>query len=151
VTSLDTGIDPVAFHALKDRMDVTDVLYRYASTIDSKDYTVLRSVLADDLWAQYGPMEPVIGADQVMSFIIEYTKTAVWQHHMLSVYHVDVDGDHAKALVYHTSRQLFEEDPETMNLLVARAEIRRGSTPPWVDQAPGHSPELGSNHHEISR
>jgi ketosteroid isomerase-like protein len=127
MTSLDTAIDPAAFHALKDRIDVTDVLYRYASTIDSKDYTTLRSVLADDLWAQYGPMEPLVGADQVMSFIIQYTKTAIWQHHLLSVYHVDVDGDRAKALVYHTSRQMFEEDPETMNLLVARYhnELRR--------------------------
>ena len=51
----------------------------------------------------------------------------VWQHHLLSVYHVEVDGDDAKALVYHTSHQLFEDDPDSAKLLVGRYhnELRR--------------------------
>jgi len=74
--------------ALQDRMDVTDVLYRYASTIDRFDLAGLRSVLADDLWAQYGNAEPVSGGDAVASWIGEATANVVWQHHLLSVYHV---------------------------------------------------------------
>jgi hypothetical protein len=51
----------------------------------------------------------------------------VWQHHFLSVYHVDVDGDEANALVYHTSHQLFEDDPDSAKVLVGRYrnELRR--------------------------
>ena len=53
--------------------------------------------------------------------------TVVWQHHLLSVYHVEVDGDRASALVYHTSHQVFEDDPDTAKLLVGRYhnELRR--------------------------
>src|SRR3954452_2964830 len=122
-------IDPSAsaVRALQDRMDVTDVLYRYASTIDAFDHAGLRSVLADDVWAQYGNADPVAGGDAVASWIGEATATVVWQHHLLSVYHVDVDGDGARALVYHTSHQVFEDAPETAKLLVGRyhIELRR--------------------------
>src|SRR5215210_7995018 len=120
--------DP-AVRALQDRMDITDVLYRYASTIDRFDGAGLRSVLADDVWAQYGNAEPVSGGDAVASWIGEAIANVVWQHHLLSVYHVDVDGDRASALVYHTSHQVFEDDPETAKLLVGRYqnELRRES------------------------
>jgi hypothetical protein len=109
-----------ALRALQDRSDITDVLYRYASTIDRFDHAGLRRVLADDLWARYGNAEPVSGGDAVASWIAEAVATVVWQHHLLSVYHVEVDGDHAKALVYHTSHQVFEDAPSTAKLLVGR-------------------------------
>jgi hypothetical protein len=122
-------IDPSAsaVRLLQDRMDVTDVLYRYASSIDAFDQAGLRGVLADDLWARYGNADPVVGGDAVASWIGKYNATVVWQHHLLSVYHVDVDGDAAKALVYHTSYQVFEDAPDTAKLLVGRyhVELRR--------------------------
>jgi SnoaL-like domain len=116
-----------AIRALQDRSDITDVLYRYASTIDRFDHAGLRSVLADDLWAQYGNADPVVGGDAVAAWIGEAIASVVWQHHLLSVYHVDVDGNHASALVYHTSHQVFEDDPDTAKLLVGRYhnELRR--------------------------
>jgi ketosteroid isomerase-like protein len=116
-----------AIRALQDRMDITDVLYRYASTIDRFDHAGLRSVLADDLWAQYGNAEPVSGGDAVAAWIGDAIANVVWQHHLLSVYHVEVDGDQASALVYHTSHQVFEDDPETAKLIVGRydCELRR--------------------------
>jgi hypothetical protein len=116
-----------AVRALQDRMDITDVLYRYASTIDAFDHAGLRCVLADDLWAQYGNAEPVVGGDALARWIGEATADVVWQHHLLSVYHSDVDGDDAKALVYHTSHQVFEDDPDTAKLIVGRyhCELRR--------------------------
>ena len=118
--------DPTV-RALQARMDVTDVLYRYASTIDRFDAAGLRSVLADDVWAQYGNAEPVSGGDAVAGWIGEATANVVWQHHLLSVYHVEVEGDLARALVYHTSHQVFDDAPDTAKLLVGRYhnELRR--------------------------
>jgi hypothetical protein len=117
----------MAAATLQDRMDITDVLYRYASTIDSFDHEGLRETLADDVWAQYGNAEPVAGGDAVAAWIGEATANVVWQHHLLSVYRVVVDGDRASALVYHTSHQVFEDDPDTAKLLVGRYhnELRR--------------------------
>jgi ketosteroid isomerase-like protein len=121
-----TSIDPVT-RAIQDRIDISDVLYRYASTIDRFDHPGLRATLADDVTAQYGNADPIAGGDEVAAWIGEAIASVVWQHHLLSVYHVDVDGDTAKALVYHTSHQVFEADPQTAKLLVGRYhnELRR--------------------------
>ncbi|HKG65220.1 MAG TPA: nuclear transport factor 2 family protein, partial [Solirubrobacteraceae bacterium] len=60
-------------------------------------------------------------------WIGEATANVVWQHHLLSVYHVEVEGDLARALVYHTSHQVFDDAPDTAKLLVGRYhnELRR--------------------------
>jgi ketosteroid isomerase-like protein len=109
-----------ALRTIQDRIEITDVLYRYASTIDRFDLEGLRETLADDLWAQYGNADPVIGGDAVARWIADAIAPVTWQHHLLSVYHVEVDGDEAKALVYHTSHQLFENEPESAKVLVGR-------------------------------
>ncbi len=106
--------------ALQDRLDVADTIYRYASTIDRRDLAGLRKVLADDMVAQYGNAEPMTGGDTVAAWIDSATADALWQHHLLSVYHTDIDGDRAKALVYHTSYQCFRSDPDSVRVLVAR-------------------------------
>lgn len=115
--------------ALRDRIEIEDTIYRYASCIDRRDLPGIRATLADDLTAQYGNAEPMHGGDAVASWIDEMTKDCLWQHHFLNVYHVDVDGDRAEALVYHTSHQLYTADPETVHVLVARYhnELQRGS------------------------
>ena|SRR5947209_19447749 len=116
-----------ALAAIQDRIEITDVLYRYASTIDSFDVDGLRETLNDEIVAQYGNAEPLVGADAVAGWIAEMIAPVVWQHHLLSIYHVDVDGDEARALVYHTSHQQFEDDPDSAKLLVGRYhnELRR--------------------------
>lgn len=111
---------PVNLAALQDRLDVADTIYRYASTIDRRDIAGLRQVLADDMVAQYGNAEPMAGGDAVAAWIDSATVDTIWQHHLLSVYHTDIDGDRAKALVYHTSYQCFKDDPDSVRVLVAR-------------------------------
>jgi ketosteroid isomerase-like protein len=112
---------------LQDRTDVADVLYRYSSSVDSFDSDGVRSVLADDIWAQYGNGDPVEGGDKLSAWIAEATATVIWQHHLLNVYHITVDGDQAKTLSYLTSYQVFEENPDAAVILVARYhdELRR--------------------------
>jgi len=124
--SATVSADP-AVRALQDRADVTDTLYRYASTIDRFDVAGLRRLLADELVAQYGNADPVTGGEAVAEWIGAAIAEVVWQHHFLSVYHVDVEGDRATALVYHTSHQVFEADPDAAKLLVGRydVELRR--------------------------
>jgi ketosteroid isomerase-like protein len=106
--------------AIQDRIEITDVLYRYASTIDRFDLEGLRTTFTDDLVGQYGNAEPIQGGDAVAAWIADAIAPVVWQHHLLSVYHVEVDGDHASALVYHTSHQGFENEPESAKVLVGR-------------------------------
>jgi ketosteroid isomerase-like protein len=120
-------VDSVSLRALQDRTEIADVLYRYASAVDSFDTDGVRSALADDIWAQYGNGDPVVGGDTLASWIAEATATVIWQHHLLNVYHVTIDGDQAKTLTYLTSYQVFEENPDAAIILVARYhdELRR--------------------------
>lgn len=122
-----TVIDHETLRALQDRTDVADVLYRYSSAVDSFDKEALRSCLADDISAQYGNGAPVTDADTLANWITDATATCIWQHHLLNVYHVDIDGDQASTLSYLTSYQVFEEDPKAAVILVARYhdELRR--------------------------
>jgi len=123
----ETPIDQLSLRALQDRIAITDVLYRYSSAIDSFDHEGLRSVLADDVEAQYGNLDPVSGGDALAEWISAATAAITWQHHLLSVYHVDIDGDQASALSYLTSHQVFDGEPNVAKILVARYhdELRR--------------------------
>ncbi|MEU1980779.1 nuclear transport factor 2 family protein [Nocardia sp. NPDC019395] len=101
----------------EERVAIEDVIYRYASHIDSGRVGDLEQVLHTDLWAQYGNAEPIAGRDRVISWIREATSTCIWQHHFLRTYHVDVRDDRATALVYHTSYQAFAGDKDVCQLV----------------------------------
>jgi hypothetical protein len=103
-----------------DRQAITDALYRYASTIDHKDYDALRTVFTDDARAKYGDRAWMEGADAIVEFNREYGMRQGWQHHLLSVYHIDIDGDSASTMTYHTSYQTSLDDPNTARVIVAR-------------------------------
>jgi ketosteroid isomerase-like protein len=125
----ETTLDAAALRALQDRTEIADVLYRYSSAVDSFDTAGVRSALADDIWAQYGNADPVEGGDRLAAWIAEATATVIWQHHLLNVYHVTIDGDQAKTLSYLTSYQVFKENPGAAIILVARYhdELKRTS------------------------
>ena len=107
-----------------DREQVEETLYRYASTIDAGDYARLRSLLTDDARARYGARDWIDGAEAVVRFIREKGQDVGWQHHLLSVYHVDVDEDEATALTYHTSYQITRDRPDEAAMIVARYHDR---------------------------
>ena len=124
-----SGVDAASVKALQDRFDVTDVLFTYSTAVDSFDYAGLRATLADDIWAQYGNGEAVTSGDALAAWIEGATTSIVWQHHLLSPYQVTIDGDHAKALSYLTSYQVFEENPDEAVILVARYHDELKRTP----------------------
>lgn len=107
-----------------DREQVEETLYRYASTIDVGDHARLRTLLTDDARARYGAREWIEGAEAVVGFIREKGEDVGWQHHLLSVYHVDIDGDEATALTYHTSYQITRDRPDEAAMIVARYHDR---------------------------
>jgi hypothetical protein len=107
-----------------DREQVEETLYRYASTIDAGDHERLHTLLTEDARAKYGARDWLEGADAVVSFIRDKGADVGWQHHLLSVYHVDIDGDEATALTYHTSYQITRDRPDEAAMIVARYHDR---------------------------
>jgi len=107
-----------------DREQIEETLYRYASTIDAGDLGRLRSLLTDDARARYGARGWIEGADAVVEFIRDKGAGIGWQHHLLSIYHVEVDGEVASALTYHTSYQIARARPDEAAMIVARYHDR---------------------------
>ena len=119
---------------LLDRQSIEDTLYRYASTIDGQDWDRLRSVLADDVVGVFDNNAPIHGADALVDWIVSVAGTRDWQHHLLNVYHVDIDGDAASAVTYHTSHQTQVDEPGSVYVIVARYydTLRRASDGRWL-------------------
>ena len=113
--------------ALVDQRRIADTLCRYASSIDGKDFVALRAVFADDATARYGDRDWMTGADDIVGWIAAYAERQAWQHHHLTVYHVDLDGDTARTLTYHTCHQAPLDDPQQVTVMMGqyRDELRR--------------------------
>jgi len=106
---------------LIDRQQISDVLYRYASSVDYKDFATLRSLFTDDAHGVYTTVADLTGADEIVNWIDGMTADKAWQHHKLTVYHVEFTGpDEASTLTYHTSHQTDIGDEGTVTLIVAR-------------------------------
>src|SRR3954470_9334614 len=116
----ETAIDNETIRALQDRTEIEEVLYKYSSAVDSFDKAGVRGCLADDIHAQYGNGEAVNDGDTLANWIADATATCIWQHHLLNVYHVKMDGDRGNTVAVVTSYQVFEEDPKAAVTLVAR-------------------------------
>ena len=105
---------------LVDRLEIAETLCRYASALDARDYDLLRTVFANDVEATYGGREPMIGIDEVVDWIAGYGRQQAWQHHLVSVYRVSVDGDEATALTYVTATQAPSADPNVVSTTYGR-------------------------------
>ena len=109
---------------LAEKAAIEQVLLRYASAIDIKDFPTLRTLFCDDITARYGEVA-VAGGDELIKWIDGMTVDNSWQHHYLNVYHVDLVSDvEATALTYHTSHQTKTETPNRCTKIVARYHDR---------------------------
>jgi ketosteroid isomerase-like protein len=113
-------MDDAALRGLLDRQAIEDTLYKYAATIDLKDYDGLRTVFTDDVVAQYAGAPEIRGADTLVSWIREMSTTQGFQHHLINVYEVEIDGDEARTYTYHTSHQVDQGMPDAVYLIVGR-------------------------------
>ena len=114
-------VSPSELRELIDRQQISDVLYRYASSVDYKDFATLRSLFTDDAHGVYTTVADLTGADEIVNWIDGMTADKSWQHHKLTVYHIDFTGpDDASTLTYHTSHQTDVGDDSSVTLIVAR-------------------------------
>jgi ferredoxin len=114
-------VSPEELRRLIDRQQISDVLYRYASSVDYKDFATLRSLFTDDAHGVYMTVADLTGADEIVKWIDGMTADKAWQHHKLTVYHIDFTGpDEASTLTYHTSHQTDAGDESEVTLIVAR-------------------------------
>ena len=102
------------------RRIVTD----YASLVDARSWDELRGVFAPEVEVDYhNGRTQVSGARAVVDYIRDNTQHLAWQHHMVSVYGVDVDGDEATAEAYLVSHQMVADEPDHVLMMAATYDL----------------------------
>jgi 3-phenylpropionate/cinnamic acid dioxygenase small subunit len=84
----------------EDRQDVADVLARYATGIDRRDWPLFRTVFTDDCELDYGEIGAWKGVDAVTDFMEQTHAMAGHTLHRLTNQVISVDGDSAQARTY---------------------------------------------------
>ena len=84
-----------------DRVDITDVLLRYATGIDTRDWDLFRTVFTADVDADYGNVGAWKGVDEITKFMTEIHEPCGHTMHRLSNIVITADGpDRATARTY---------------------------------------------------
>jgi 3-phenylpropionate/cinnamic acid dioxygenase small subunit len=83
-----------------DRQDIADLLVRYATGIDRRDWALFRTVFTDDCQLDYGVIGKWQGVDAVTDFMEQVHALAGHTMHRLSNLAITLDGDKAAARTY---------------------------------------------------
>ena len=83
-----------------DREQITDVLIRYATGIDSKDWPLFRTCFTEDVRADYGDIGVWNDVDGITEYMQATHEAMSDTKHMISNVVIDVDGDTAAATSY---------------------------------------------------
>jgi 3-phenylpropionate/cinnamic acid dioxygenase small subunit len=83
-----------------DRQDISDLLVRYATGIDRRDWPLFRTVFTDDCELDYGEIGNWHGAHAATDFMKQVHALAGHTLHRLTNHAITVDGDSATARTY---------------------------------------------------
>jgi hypothetical protein len=93
--------------AAQDRLDVIELIHRYAAMIDLKQYDDVDQVFAPDAIANYESMRAYVGddceptgAEAIGAWLRKYTGTRAGSMHFMHNHVVELDGKRAKMRNY---------------------------------------------------
>lgn len=84
----------------EDRQDICELLVRYATGIDRRDWPLFRTVFSPDCELDYGEIGSWSGVDAVADFMEQVHALAGHTLHRLTNQVITVDGDKATARTY---------------------------------------------------
>ena len=83
-----------------DKAQITEVLIRYATGIDSKDWPLFRSCWTDEVDLDYGEVGHFTDPDAFTDLFAQVHNPMGPTYHRLSNFVIDIDGDTATARTY---------------------------------------------------
>jgi 3-phenylpropionate/cinnamic acid dioxygenase small subunit len=86
--------------AREDRTEIEELLVRYATGIDSRDWPLFRSCFTEDLEADYDTLGPIAGAERITDIMQKAHDPMGPSFHRMSNMVVKIDGDTAAARTY---------------------------------------------------
>lgn len=93
---------------MSDRDEIVDLTIRYATAIDSQQYSLLTTVFTDDAHVDYGEVGQWTGGAAVATFMEAAHAVATHTMHRMSNQAIDVNGDTATVRTYVDALILFE-------------------------------------------
>jgi 3-phenylpropionate/cinnamic acid dioxygenase small subunit len=84
----------------EDRQDIADVLLRYATGIDCRNWPLFRTAFTEDCELDYGEIGSWRGVDAVTDFMETSHAMAGHTMHRLTNQVITIDGDRAEARTY---------------------------------------------------
>ena len=98
-----------------DRQDISDLLVRYATGIDRRDWPLFRTVFTDDCELDYGEIGTWQGVDAVTDFMDTTHAMAGHTLHRLTNQAITLDGDNASARTYIDAVIMFGDNQSGVN------------------------------------
>jgi 3-phenylpropionate/cinnamic acid dioxygenase small subunit len=89
--------------AASDKLEITELLYRYARGVDTKDWEALRSVFASDAILDYTSVDgPAASRDEVVAWLEQSLMPVPMTQHFITNVEIELDGDRAtvRAMFY---------------------------------------------------
>jgi 3-phenylpropionate/cinnamic acid dioxygenase small subunit len=109
---------------------ITDVLVRYATGIDTRDWALFRTCFTEDVHADYGAdVGTWNDAGAMTEYMTVMHQDIVDSKHMLSNFVIEVEGDTATASTYVHAVLVAVQDPLTWFDVVGCYEDRLVRTP----------------------
>ena len=99
----------------EDRQDISELLVRYATGIDRRDWPLFRTVFTDDCELDYGEIGTWQGVDAVTDFMDKTHAMAGHTLHRLTNQAITVDGDKASARTYIDAVIMFGDNQSGVN------------------------------------
>jgi 3-phenylpropionate/cinnamic acid dioxygenase small subunit len=99
----------------EDRQDISELLVRYATGIDRRDWPLFRTVFTDDCELDYGEIGSWQGVDAVTEFMDKTHAMAGHTLHRLTNQVITVDGDNATARTYIDAVIMFGDNQAGVN------------------------------------
>jgi 3-phenylpropionate/cinnamic acid dioxygenase small subunit len=128
---------------------ITDVLVRYATGIDTKNWPLFRTCFTDDVRADYGAdVGSWDGVDGITEYMTVMHAEMVDTKHRLTNFVIEIDGDSATASTYVHAVLVVTNDPLTWYEPVGRYEDRLVRTDEgWrISHRVYHSTRMLSSH-----
>ncbi|GBG37770.1 nuclear transport factor 2 family protein [Mycobacterium montefiorense] len=98
-----------------DRQDISELLVRYATGIDRRDWPLFRTVFTDDCELDYGEIGTWQGVDAVTDFMDKTHAMAGHTLHRLTNQAITLDGDKASARTYIDAVIMFGDNQSGVN------------------------------------
>src|SRR5271167_3348042 len=113
-----------------DRGEILDVILRYATAIDRREWSSFSSVFTDDAELDYGEVGQWVGAGAIMDFMRRAHAGARHTMHRLTNHVINVDGDNAVVRSY-VDALILVEDGSGANAIGFYDDRLRRTTDGW--------------------